>query len=203
MASQQETSPSKKRVRNPEWTREQLIVTAIDIMARKGVDALTLKDVVLQAGISRSAAYLHFSDRDHLVEEAKLWIKRQLREGLQRFDDQTGLYERVLHTTRLILTYPDAAKMVISDALSGGELNFKDPLFEAVKEKIQTAIDQGAWSDTVDAEISTCIHLGTIFSTILLAERHAQVPVEELANRFARQWCDYLEGKVLTPLTEG
>lgn len=186
----------KKRIRNPELTREKLLQTAIGIMASKGEDALSLTEVVKQSGISRSAAYLHFADRDHLLAEAKRWIRGRLQHAVDTLDDATPLYERILLTTRLILQYPDAAQLMLMDSLSGDVSGLTDPLYQAVQRKIQARLARGDVKVTVDPDITTFIHLGSIYSTLLLA-RHYQgrsADLEALAQRYANEWCQYLQG---------
>lgn len=189
-------APKKKRIRNPELTREKLLQTAITIMANRGEDALSLTEVVKTSGISRSAAYLHFSDREHLLSEAKSWIKNRLQQAVDAFDDAMPLYDRIFVTAKLILQYPDAAKIMLMDSLAGTDAGLIDPLYLAVQRKMQSSLARGEVNATLDAEISSFIHLGSLYSTLLLARHHHgdAISVDDLAHRYTREWCQYLQG---------
>lgn len=191
----------KKRIRNPELTRDKLLQTAITIMASRGEDALSLTEVVKHSGISRSAAYLHFSDREHLLTEAKRWIKDRLQQAVDSLDDATPLYERILFTTRLILQHPDAAKLMLIDSLSGEGNGLADPLYQAVQRKIRSSLARGEVKADLDPDITAFIHLGTLYSTLLLARHHQDQhsDLDALAHRYAREWCQYLEGSLFPP----
>jgi AcrR family transcriptional regulator len=52
----------------PEPTEERILVAAEQCMARLGVSRLSMTDVATQAGVSRGAVYLHFADRDTLID---------------------------------------------------------------------------------------------------------------------------------------
>jgi len=47
--------------------RATLIQTGLDLIAEKGVRALTLREIGTRAGVSRSAAYRHFADKAQLL----------------------------------------------------------------------------------------------------------------------------------------
>ena len=52
----------------PEGTEGRILVAAEQCMARLGVSRLSMTDVATQAGVSRGAVYLHFADRDALID---------------------------------------------------------------------------------------------------------------------------------------
>lgn len=189
----------RKRIRNPELTREKLLQTAIAIMASKGEDALSLTEVVKKSGISRSAAYLHFSDRDHLLTEAKSWIKNRLQHAVDSFDDATPLYDRIFFTAKLILQHPDAAKIMLMDSLAANDLGLIDPLYQAVERKMHSSLARGEVNPTLNSEISSFIHLGSLYSTLLLARHYhgEQADLDALAHRYTTEWCQYLQGAFL------
>jgi AcrR family transcriptional regulator len=51
-----------------EGTEERILVAAEQCMARLGVSRLSITDVATQAGVSRGAVYLHFADRQDLLD---------------------------------------------------------------------------------------------------------------------------------------
>ncbi|HEY2438551.1 MAG TPA: TetR/AcrR family transcriptional regulator [Solirubrobacteraceae bacterium] len=71
-------SPARSpgRTRNPrgqgERLREALLEAAIELLAEAGdVDALSVRAVTAHVGVTPTALYLHFADRDELLEAVK------------------------------------------------------------------------------------------------------------------------------------
>lgn len=53
-----------RRTRN---TKERLFAAALDLFAAKGVDAVSVRDIVKRVGISTAAFYNHFASKDELL----------------------------------------------------------------------------------------------------------------------------------------
>lgn len=60
-------TPSRSRGRPARWSREALLDAAEAVLAREGVDALTMRRVAKEAGCSTMALYRHLRDRDELL----------------------------------------------------------------------------------------------------------------------------------------
>lgn len=187
------TKAKKKRIRDPEKTREKLLQAAVDLVSEKGPDALSLKEVAIRADVSRSVTYLHFEDRDHLLNEAKAWIAVQLKQGVILFDEEAPLYERILHTTKVVLENPELSRAMMMDALTQGKLDRRHPLFKTVKKRLSDLVKHGKVTAKADLEVRTYIHLGVIAATLLFEKQHRGENVDTLARRFAKEWCDILQ----------
>ena len=193
-ATMDSKTSGKKRIRNPRLTREKLLQATLDLVAEKGVEALSMKEAALRAEVSRSVAYLHFEDREHLLKEAKAWISEGLQQHVKRSGKDETLYERVLYTTKLIMKNPVASKVMMLDALAGGEFDLCDPLYSAVSERLNKIKAAGGLEHDVDVEIMSYIHLGgSIASALLLRDQHKGDDPDDLAERFAREWTRVLE----------
>jgi AcrR family transcriptional regulator len=59
---------AKKRAYHHGDLRRALLEEAVRIIAKKGVDALTLRSVGARLGVSRTALYRHFADKSALLE---------------------------------------------------------------------------------------------------------------------------------------
>jgi len=55
-----------------------LVDTAITLIAKKGADAFTLREVARQVGVSHAAAYRHFADKSALLEAIAVQGYREL-----------------------------------------------------------------------------------------------------------------------------
>lgn len=187
----------KTRIRDPEFNRQRLIDSAVELMAEKGVEGLSYKEVVEKSGLSRSGAYLHFSSKDELVEAVREWIKEKLLDSVSDVEEGDNIYDRVLFTTKLVLAYPDAARIMISDSLSGYGLGLTDPLYKAVNQRIKKSRKTGYMDKDLDPEVTTFIQLGSICSTLLFADQHPNINTGKLAKRFAKQWSEILESGII------
>jgi AcrR family transcriptional regulator len=178
----------KNRIRNPEITRGKLLQAAVDLVAEKGAEALSLKEIAERAEVSRSAAYLHFEDRDDLLLETKKWITDSLQEGVQSFDETTPLYERTLHTNSLIIENPELGRAMMVDAITKGELDSSHPLYQAITDRLKYLKKNKKLANDVDLEVRAYIHLGSIAAALLFQQQHDGEDTAKLAERFTREW---------------
>jgi AcrR family transcriptional regulator len=61
------TSPARPRTQPPEVRREQILDSAAQVLAAKGLAAMTVADVVAGAGVAKGTFYLYFSAKEELV----------------------------------------------------------------------------------------------------------------------------------------
>jgi AcrR family transcriptional regulator len=76
------------RSRNPrgqgERLRQELLVAAVGLMAEhRSLAAVTLRGVAAAAGVSPTAVYRHFSDRDDLLRQAIAWCWARFDEAIE------------------------------------------------------------------------------------------------------------------------
>ncbi len=64
--------------------RQQLLDASIAIVAREGIDALSLRAVAKSAGVSHNAPYAHFADKDELVAAVKTYAFQTMALELER-----------------------------------------------------------------------------------------------------------------------
>ena len=62
-----------------EETREKIIAAGQDAMSRKGYCATTMADIAAQTGVTRSALYLYFKNKDALDVEIVKTIPASIR----------------------------------------------------------------------------------------------------------------------------
>lgn len=63
-----ETKPDGQKKKN-ENTREHLILLALELAARKGMDNTSLSDIAQAAGIRKASLYHHFPSREVMIEQ--------------------------------------------------------------------------------------------------------------------------------------
>ena len=85
---------TKKKTYHHGDLKNALIRAGVDILAKDGVTGLSLRKVALKAGVSHSAPYAHFADKQALIAAIST-------EGFRQ------LYERVSRVTEKYRNQPD------------------------------------------------------------------------------------------------
>lgn len=189
-------APAKKpRVRNPEQTRAKLLQATIDLLAEKGPDALSMKEAARLANVSRGVAYQHFADRDHLLREAKAWISDRLLESAKAIEPaliekniDRVLEESVNNVAKLVLHNREAARLLITEALAGKELDVDHPIYKMTVKGLEQLQTSGAARGDFDIEVLSFIMLGSIATMIMLSHLPNASGTDGLAQRFTLEW---------------
>ena len=181
----------KQRIRNPTQTRAKLLQATVDLVADKGHHALSLKEAALRANLSRGVAYQHFKDRDHLLREAKSWVSNRLAEGVRHIDD-VPLEERVIYGAKLVLNNPEAAKLLLADALAGRDLRTNHPLFKLVLKTLKDFKASGVARKDIDPEVLTYIMIASNAAALMLGQVRKAADPNVTAERFAKEWVGLL-----------
>jgi AcrR family transcriptional regulator len=71
-------------------TRERILRSAIDIMGKEGIDALTTRRVANEAGVNLGLLHYYFISKEALVKEAVLLFIEEQREILSGLAQDTG-----------------------------------------------------------------------------------------------------------------
>src|SRR5690349_4807080 len=116
---------TKKKTYHHGDLKNALIRAGVDILAKDGVTGLSLRKVALKAGVSHSAPYAHFADKQALIAAIST-------EGFRQ------LYERVSRVTEKYRNQPD--KQLLEVAWAYVQFAMDDPdrfkvMFSAVLEK--------------------------------------------------------------------
>ena len=176
------------RIRNPVQTRAKLMRATMELVTEKGAAALSLKEAARRAKVSRGVAYLHFEDREQLLNEARRWISEGLQDGVKRFESDASLHDRTFYTTKLVLDHPEAAQLMITGAMAGADLDRQHPLHKLVLGMLREFKGSGKAPADLDVEVLTYIMFGSIASTLIFGAQHKGEAVDSLAERFANEW---------------
>ncbi|MES2490187.1 MAG: TetR/AcrR family transcriptional regulator [Pseudomonadota bacterium] len=192
-----EPTPRKTHIRNPVQTRERLLQATVELLALKGPDALSIKEAAQLANVSRGVAYQHFTDRDHLLREAKGWITERLLESVQ-YSSVASADDVMLQTARLVMKNRDAATLLIADAIAGRELSSDHPINRMVRQTLKHMQSTGEARADLDVEILSYIFLG-MTSTLVMLSRLPDSDPEALAQRFTRELSNFLRHGIFSP----
>jgi AcrR family transcriptional regulator len=187
MTESQPKRKPKKISRNPSLTRSKLLIAAVDVIAEKGAEALTLKEAAEVAQVSRAVAYHHFKDRDHLVSEAQAWITDMMVEFVSDVGGGS-LEEKVYQSTKLVLNNLEASKLVLMEAVTGKGFKRNHPLYRILRKTLTNFIESGEVAEDLDVEVLSLILLGSASAMILLGMYNKRISTDVLAQRFTKEW---------------
>ena len=118
--------------------KNALIKAGVEILTKEGIGSLSLRKVALRAGVSHSAPYAHFSDKQSLIAAISTEGFRQLYAelvavvSLHAADPRRQLVEGAQAYTRFALDNPDIFKIMFSSAL---EKEKEYPAFVEISQK--------------------------------------------------------------------
>jgi AcrR family transcriptional regulator len=111
--------------------RQQILVVARDVFARRGYHAAKIDDIVATAGIARGTFYLYFEDKRAIFEEIVDRTIARLGMSIVRVDPHDSarsvadqVRENIRRIVRILLEDRATTKILLSDALG------VDPAFD-------------------------------------------------------------------------
>src|ERR1700684_76996 len=111
--------------------RQQILIHARDVFAKRGYTAAKIDDIVAAAGIARGTFYLYFEDKRAIFEEIVDRTIARLGLAIVRVDPHDGSHtvgdqvrENIRRIVRILLEDRATTKILLSDALG------VDPAFD-------------------------------------------------------------------------
>jgi AcrR family transcriptional regulator len=139
-----------------EDTHQEMIETAVRLIAEKGVDSLSIAAIARAMRINRTTVYYHFASREALIEAVRVRSGEQLAKGLSLAAPQQ---ERIDFITRFVLQNPELIKLWIDDFISTGDIRTRYPSWDALVQGIAATFAARMPAQTVDAEVYCVILL--------------------------------------------
>ncbi len=172
-----------------EIREQQILETAADLFVHYGYDKTTVGDIAREAGISKSAFYLHFKNKEQLLEELLHWkLKAYAINWIQRIEDDPaggsigGMYKNMMYS---LDNSPFMAAIFRQDErILGTYLRQPNNFFAKPQRSpssryttIKLMQDAGAVRDDLDAKVIA--YIINMLSYALVA-MHDVVPQEEI-----------------------
>lgn len=95
-------NPVKRRARDPQATRADIIEAALTLLAKDGPEAISLSAVAVLAGVNRGTAYQHFETRENLVAASLAEVSQRMFRAV--FGDPETIGERDVEKVDMIAT---------------------------------------------------------------------------------------------------
>lgn len=98
--------------------RASILRAAAELLEKRGVAALSLRDAARRAGVSHNAPYRHFSNRGALLAALAAGGFERLREDLAAAEHEGGLRARGEAYIRFALAHPQLFRLMFGSGLS-------------------------------------------------------------------------------------
>lgn len=152
-----EVKTEPRRNRSFEKTHDEMLRTAVNLIAKKGVDALTIAELAREMRVNRTTVYYHFESREKLIAEVTAWSSMQLADA---FRPERPRQERTEHIYRFVLDNPELLRMWMSDLLVKGDIRTMYPYWDELVQGIDEHFNSIEKEERVDAEVF-CVNLLT------------------------------------------
>ncbi|HWU01890.1 MAG TPA: helix-turn-helix domain-containing protein [Novosphingobium sp.] len=144
------TVNDQRRNRNYTQTHRSMIEQAVDLIARDGVDALSVAALAREAGMNRSTVYYHFESREALLAEVKAWSRDQLAMG---FHNVVERRQRADGIVEFVLGNPEIVKLWIDDFVAPGDIRDRYPQWDEMVARIDRTMRDLFPKADADAEV--------------------------------------------------
>ena len=189
-------SPPKARRRNPAVTREVILEAARKILASDGPEALSILSVTHAAGVNRGTIYLHFENREAVIEAAIESVSEALLQSVygEQADlaesnvadiDHAALAERL---TDFAMNNPDLCRVWLFQVLAAPD-PYKDPFWRKYVSLLKDFAQTPLAEHGIDAEVLSVIVLAGTFLWPIWARAGSldQAERKAAAERFSRE----------------
>ncbi|MDV6298242.1 TetR/AcrR family transcriptional regulator [Dietzia maris] len=117
---QDAAAPLTPRARAKARRRDEILVAAARLMARRGFHAVRLDDIGAEVGISGPGMYRYFTSKEDVLAEMLLDISRRLRDGgrvaVERADEPVDVLDALLGVhVDFVATEPDLISVQFRD----------------------------------------------------------------------------------------
>jgi AcrR family transcriptional regulator len=113
------------KLRKPKDLREACVAEGLAIIARKGIENLSLREVARRLGVSHQAPYKHFASRDHILAEivarAFAGFARHLDKHPKSADPDSDMGEMGRAYLQYARTHPLEYRLMFGTPLPDGE----------------------------------------------------------------------------------
>lgn len=186
----------KRRSRDPEATRSDILEAALELLAQDGPEALSLSAVAVKAGVNRGTAYQHFETRENLVAETLKEVSERMFRAVfgdpdvlgQRDVEKVDMVETTQRLARFAMANPSLCRIWFLQMLALPDPS-GDPFWREYVGSIGRFAETPLAEKGIDVEVMSLIFLAGNFLWPVWAQSHSQNEGERemLANRFTRE----------------
>lgn len=180
---------TRRRRRNPEATREEILAAARTVLASDGPDGLSLSKVAHLAGVNRGTAYQHFETREDLIKATVAWVSEHLSTTVFGQADEAGnppdpglrpVYQVITTLVDFAVENPELGRIWLFEILSS-ENPGDDRFFKQFMTATESLARSDLSEDGIDAEVLSVMMLASYFLWPVWVRGRAKTKKERLA----------------------
>jgi AcrR family transcriptional regulator len=168
-----------------EFRQRQIVEAARKIIATRGMEALTIRGIAKEVGISEGDIYRHFTSKKEILLLLIEDIERTLLETVERAASvKREPVERLENVLKAHLSYAEqkrgVSSIVIAETLRLADKELRERMFQVVNryiDRIDKLLDQGMESGQIRRDIDAHTAALTFFALV-----HATVTLWSLSN---------------------
>lgn len=191
------STPSRRRRRNPEATREDIIAAARSVLASDGPEGLSLSKVAHIAGVNRGTAYQHFETREDLIKATVEWVSSHLAENVLGRNGsgeglstelQPAMYEAISGLAEFAAENPELGRIWLFEMLAS-ENPDEDVFFRHFKQSAEAMAKSEFSQKGIDAEVLSVLMLAGYFLWPVWVKAKARTKKDraEMARRMSKE----------------
>lgn len=186
----------KRRARDPEATRADILEAALSLLSQDGPEALSLSAVAVKAGVNRGTAYQHFETREKLVAETLQEVSDRMFRAVfgdpqvlgERDVEKVDMVETTARLAEFAMQNPDLCRIWFLQMLALPDPS-SDPFWREYVGSIGRFAETPMAEKGIDVEVMSVILLAGNFLFPVWARSHSQDEEERLAlaDRLTRE----------------
>lgn len=147
---------------------EDIILKVTQLYMKYGIRSVTMDDVARELGISKKTLYLHFRDKDELVQKVVENYTNLMHKGIEKSQEGTGnAIENLLHMSRIMSQLLKQVNLSVTYDLQKYYpgiwtkivISRRDHIFQQVKANMLQGIKEGLYRTDLDVEILAHLYL--------------------------------------------
>lgn len=144
-----------KNNRRTRMTRMLLKTALIELMQTKPISKITIKDICIQADLSRSTFYLHYQDQYDLLENIESEIFDNVSNQIREVHPETDAYHVILEFARYIQNEGILFKTLLCQQENS---SFEKEFILRMKSVVLTTFPPKEEDEEIDYEITYMMH---------------------------------------------
>jgi AcrR family transcriptional regulator len=191
------SSTSKRRIRNPDATRESILKAARTVLAEDGPDGLKVSRVAHLAGVNRGTAYQHFQTREDLARATAESVGHQLSMALFGSEDENidvpppteqPVTQYIERLATFAVENPELGRVWLFETLASEDPS-QDLFFKQFRGSLENLTDSEVGQNGVDTEALAVILLAGYFLWPVWVQSHTHDKKRQarMAHRLSRE----------------
>ena len=155
--------------------QQQIIETAIKLIADKGIQNLTTKNLSKEIGITEPALYRHFDNKSDILKGVIEYFRIKMQPAIKKLNRSVNSLNKIesfiLEHLKIISQNPNFAKVIFSEANFQNEENLITKMNNMMKQShitLETVVQNGQNKNEIRTDISSLSIIRMIIGSMRL-----------------------------------